>query len=50
VTVPQHPMWCVSDWVLPEPFYPNGTGGVRARMGVPLMLYFPAPCTVLFPH
>lgn len=44
VTVPNHPMWCVSDWVLPEQFYPNGTGGVRQRMGTPLMQYFPAPC------
>ena len=40
-----HPFWCVSDWVLPEPFYPNGTGGVRKSMGVPLILYFPALCT-----
>ena len=22
----KHPDWCVSDWVLPEEFYPNGTG------------------------
>eukprot|EP00040_Diaphanoeca_grandis_P008597 m.45775 g.45775 ORF g.45775 m.45775 type:complete len:1168 (-) comp20058_c0_seq1:7-3510(-) len=44
VTQPNHPMWCVSDWVLPEKFYPNGTGGVRSQMQVPLMLYFPAPC------
>lgn len=39
-----HPFWCVSDWVLPEEFYPSGTGGVRKRMGVPLMLYGPALC------
>ena len=39
-----HPFWCVSDWVLPEQFYPNGTGGLRQRQGVPLMLYFPALC------
>lgn len=45
VAVPNHPMWCVSDWVLPEQYYPNGTGGVRKRMGTPLMQYFPAPCT-----
>ncbi len=30
--------------VLPEEFYVNGTGGVRKRTGLPLMLYFPAPC------
>ena len=40
----KHPDWCVSDWVLPEEFYPNGTGGVRRRMGTPLMLYFPNLC------
>ncbi len=40
----QHPFWCVSDWILPEEFYPNGTGGVRSRMGTPLMLYFPVLC------
>jgi hypothetical protein len=34
-----HPFWCVSDWVLPEKFYPSGTGGVRSAMGVPLMMY-----------
>ena len=39
-----HPFWCVSDWVLPEEFYPGGTGGLRQRQGVPLMMYFPAPC------
>ena len=39
-----HPFWCVSVWVLPEQFYPNGTGGLRQRQGVPLMLYFPALC------
>ena len=29
----KHPDWCVSDWVLPEEFYPDGTGGLRKRMG-----------------
>jgi hypothetical protein len=40
----QHPDWCVSDWVLPEEFYPNGQGGLRKRQGVPLMMYFPNLC------
>lgn len=44
MTTKQHPFWCVSDWVLPREFYPNGTGGVRQSMGVPLMMYFPAAC------
>eukprot|EP00035_Acanthoeca_spectabilis_P033311 m.22938 g.22938 ORF g.22938 m.22938 type:complete len:1111 (+) comp5887_c0_seq1:65-3397(+) len=39
-----HPNWCGLDWQLPPSFYPNGTAGVRARTGVPLMLYFPALC------
>ena len=44
VQLSNHPFWCVSDWVLPEQYYPNGTGGVRDTMGVPLILYFPALC------
>ena len=40
----QHPDWCVSDWVLPEQFYPGGTGGLRKRLGTPMMMYFPALC------
>lgn len=36
--------WCASDWILPDAFYENGTGGVRSAAGVPLMLYFPAAC------
>ena len=37
-------MWCATDWVLPEEFYPNGTGGLRQRLGMPLMLYLPSVC------
>ena len=44
VDAKSHPFWCVSDWALPEAFYPSGTGGLRRRQGVPLMLYFPALC------
>ena len=40
----KHPDWCVSDWVLPEEFYPQGQGGLRKRQGVPLMMYFPNLC------
>lgn len=40
----KHPDWCVSDWVLPEEYYPNGQGGLRKRQGVPLMMYFPNLC------
>ena len=36
--------WCASDWVLPEMYYPNGTGGVRRGAQMPLMLYLPAAC------
>eukprot|EP00038_Savillea_parva_P030019 m.74990 g.74990 ORF g.74990 m.74990 type:complete len:1118 (+) comp8955_c0_seq1:34-3387(+) len=44
VNASTHPMWCGLDWQLPPEFYPEGTAGVRARVGVPLMLYFPALC------
>lgn len=39
-----NPDWCVSDWIPPEDFFPNGTGSVRASTGLPLLLYFPAIC------
>ncbi len=39
-----HPFWCVSDWALPEVFYPGKQGGLRTRQGLPQMMYFPALC------
>jgi len=44
VNASKNPFWCGLDWQLPPAFYPRGTAGLRERMAVPLMLYFPAVC------